>query len=149
MKVSKKVSVAGQFAKLGQDFDEGDEITILNGGDIITGEFGDRHAFKIKTKNGERILSFNQTSLNYLIEAYGDETDTWVNKNAKVWVIDQNVSGKIRAVVYLTAPDWKKVRVNGELKFVPSKTVATDYPPNETSVDEIDEAFEQGIKDIT
>lgn len=140
MKVSKRVSVAGQFAKLGQDFDEGDEITILNGGDITTGEYGERHTFKIKTKNGERIMSFNQTSLNYLIDAYGDDTDAWVGKNAKIWVVDQSIQGKIKAVTYLTAPDWKKVRVNGELKFMPA-TKTIEYPENNLG----DSSFEQDV----
>lgn len=122
MKIEKHVSVAGQYAKLGVDFEEGDTFIILNGGDITTGQFGEQHTFKIDTKNGERNMSFNQTSLNYLIDAYGGDTDEWIKKTPKVWVVDQNVQGKIRAVVYLTDPSWKKVRVNGELKFVPIDT---------------------------
>ena len=122
MQITKKVSVAGQYAKLGVDFDEGDSITILNGGDITTGQFGEQHTFKVETKNGERNMSFNQTSLNYLIDAYGGDTDEWVKKAVKIWVVDMNVQGKMRAVAFLTDPSWKKVRVNGELKFVPSDT---------------------------
>lgn len=120
MKVTKKVSVGGQWAKLGKDFDEGDVLQLVSAGETVSGEFGDRLMFKVKTKNGELNLSFNQTSINHLIDAYGDNTSAWEDKNVKVWVVDQNVQGKIRGVVYLTAPDWKKVRVNGELKFVPS-----------------------------
>src|SRR3990167_11284987 len=120
MQITKKVSVAGQYAKLGVDFDEGDSITILNGGDITTGQFGEQHTFKVETKNGERNMSFNQTSLNYLIDAYGGDTDEWVKKAVKIWVVDMNVQGKMRAVAFLTDPSWKKTRVNGELKFVPS-----------------------------
>lgn len=120
MKITKKISVAGQYAKLGVDFDEGDNLTILNGGDITTGQFGEQHTFKVKTKNGEKNLSFNQTSLNYLFDAFGDDSESWVNKEVKVWVVDMNVQGKMRAVAFLTDPTWKKVRVAGELKFIPA-----------------------------
>lgn len=138
MIISKKVSVAGQFAKLGTDFDEGDELTILNGGDVTTGQYGEQHTFKIKTKNGDRNMSFNQTTLNYLIDAFGENTDGWAGKNVKVWVVDMNVQGKMRAVAFLTHPSWKKTRINGELKFVPptapSKIPGTnvDYPTEES-----------------
>jgi hypothetical protein len=130
MKITKKVSVAGQYAKLGTDFDEGDNITILNGGDITTGQYGEQHTFKVNTKNGERNMSFNQTTLNYLIDAYGDDTEAWAGKEVKVWVVDMNVQGKMRAVAFLTAPDWKKTRVNGELRFVPT---------NQEPMSEVDE----------
>lgn len=130
------MSVAGQFAKLGRDFDEGDTLVILNSGDITTGQYGEQHTFKIKTKNGDLNMSFNQTSLNYLIDAYGDDTDGWVGKEAKVWVVDMNVSGVMRGVVFLTAPTWKKVRVNGELKFLPS-----DTKPEDQAADPLDDAF--------
>lgn len=119
MRVQKKISVSGEWAKVGVDFDEGDILEILSEGEITTGEYGDRHTFKIETRNGERNLSFNQTSLNQLIDAWGDDTATWKGKKAKAWILDMNVSGKIRAVVFLTAPNWIKRRVDGEVKFVP------------------------------
>ena len=137
MKITKKVSVAGQYAKLGVDFDEGENITILNGGDITTGQFGEQHTFKVNTKNGERNMSFNQTSLNYLIDAYGEDTDSWVNKAVKVWVVDMSVQGKMRAVAFLTDPSWKKVRVNGELKFVQSDTAPEKQTDDEINPSEI------------
>jgi hypothetical protein len=141
MILTKKVSVAGQFAKLGRDFDEGDEMTILDGGTTITGKFGDRQAFLLKTKNGDRNLSLNQTSINYLIDAYGPDTQQWVGKNVKTWVVDMSVQGEIKAVVILTAPDWKKVRVDGKLKFIPSTKQALEYPENDVSPDDIERAF--------
>ena len=102
--------------------------------------FGPQDTFKIKTKNGERNMSFNQTSVNYLIDAYGEDTDKWVNKNVKVWIVDMNVQGKMRGVAFLTAPDWKKTRINGELKFVPTNPQTTVYPEG-GNPDAIDEAF--------
>lgn len=120
MKVTKKTSVAGQYAKLGTDFEEGDIIKILNGGDIVTTEYGDSIVFKIETKNGERNMRMNQTSQNYIIDAFGDESSDWVGKEVKVWVFDMNISGKMKAVIFLTAPTWIKTRIGGEVKLVPS-----------------------------
>lgn len=141
MKITKKISVAGQFAKLGVDFDEGDVLTILNSGDITTGQFGEQHTFKIKTKKGDRNMSFNQTSLNYLIDAFGEDTETWINKEIKVWVVDMNVQGKMRAVAFLTDPTWKKVRVNGELRFIPTVEKTPESGIIETDEEETDIPF--------
>ena len=117
MKVQKKVSIQGEWAKAKVDLDNGDIIKVIDGGKIVPGDYGERHVFKVETKNGEKLLSFNQTTMNYLIDAFGEETDSWAGKEVKVWLIKSNVSGKIRNVVYLTAPDW----VEGEDGF---------YPPN-------------------
>lgn len=106
MKIQKKVSVSGEFAKVGEDIKDGDIIKILDGGTVISGTFGDRQAFKIETKNGEKILSFNQTSLNNLIDALGDETESWIGKEAKVFTVKQMIDGKLKNVVYLTGKDW-------------------------------------------
>jgi hypothetical protein len=143
MKVLKKISVGGAFAKLGKDFEEGDVITFASEGEMVPGEFGEKLTFKIKTKGSDekKNLSLNQTSVNYLIDAYGDDTTSWIGKQVKVWVVDQNVSGKIRAVVYLTDPTWRKVRENGELKFLPSgleKSKVEDEDAEEEDDDGID-----------
>lgn len=106
MKVTKKMSIKGDWAKAKEDINEGDIITISNEGEVITGEYGDRNVFKVETKNGERLLSFNQTSMNNLIDEYGDETNQWVEKKVKVWIIKSMVAGKMRNVIYLTPPNW-------------------------------------------
>ena len=69
--------------------------------------------FKVETKNGIKNLSFNQTTINYLIDAFGEETNEWQGEKVKVWLIKSNVGGKIRDIVYLTHPDW----VEGEDGF--------------------------------
>jgi len=106
MKVNKKTTLSGEWAKIKEDIDNGNIITIKNEGEVISGDYGDRNVFKVETKNGEKLLSFNQTSVNYLIDVYGDETAQWIGKKIKVWVVKSNVGGKIRNIAYLTAPDW-------------------------------------------
>ena len=106
MKVEKKTSL-GAFAKFGEDFNDGDILQILNEGALDdSGDFGPKMVFQVRLPNGEsKNLNFNQTSMNYLIESFGDETLDWKGKEIKVWAVSQMVSGKMRKVVYLTAPD--------------------------------------------
>ena len=106
MKIQKIVRAQGEFAKVGVDIKDGDLVTVLDTGTIVTGDYGDRHVFKIKTVNGEKVLTFNQTSLNNIIDGYGDETETWVGKQVKLWIIRQMVSNKLTNVVYITPSDW-------------------------------------------
>lgn len=107
MKIQKRVSVQGEWAKAKEDFNTGDLIEILNEGLTMEGDYGPRQVFKINTKNGEKNLSFNQTSINNLVDAYGDDTKKWVGKKANTEIIKSNVSGKLVNVVYLFGEDWK------------------------------------------
>lgn len=107
MKAKKKTSVGGEWAKKGVDYSNGDVVKIVNGGSIVSGDYGDRHVFSIRTKNGEKNQTFNQTSMNACIDAFGEETEEWIGKDVKVTIVKQNVSGKFIDVVYLAHPDWE------------------------------------------
>ncbi|MEI6580824.1 MAG: hypothetical protein WCO07_01485 [bacterium] len=139
MKLHKKTSIAGEWAKPKEDINQGDVIEILNEGATVSGEYGDRQVFKIKTKNGEKNLSFNQTSLNYLIDAYGDDTKTWVGKKANVTIIKMNVSGKFRDIVYIYGIGWemqedgsvKKIGVQGAVQ------TSVEYPEDDINPEDI------------
>ena len=120
MKVSKKVSIQGQFARViltpkdraegltEKDLDivDGNEITILTGGEPTVGKYGEQIVYKVNTRNGERNLSINQTSVNALIDAFGDETEGWVGKRVTANLIKALVSGTMRNVVYLVPTGW-------------------------------------------
>lgn len=106
MKVEKQVSVQGDWVQKNKDIEDGDKIEILSEGNVVEGEYGERTVFKVETKNGEKLMSFNQTSINNLVDAWGNETKDWIGKDAKVWLNRESVGGKMRYVAYLTAPDW-------------------------------------------
>ena len=82
MKVQKKISIQGEWIDKSKDVKDQDIIKILNEGETIPGDYGDREVFKVETKNGEKLLSFNQTTINNLIDAWGDETEKWIGKEA-------------------------------------------------------------------
>jgi hypothetical protein len=125
MKLQKIVRAQGEFAKPNQDFKDGDILTILDSGQIITGNYGDQHVFGIKTPSGDKILGFNQTSINNLIDEFGEDTDKWVGQEIKVFLITQSVSGQMKKVCYLTPVSWDMVEDDkGNLKFAKKDNVS-------------------------
>lgn len=136
MKVTKKISVGGNWAKVGEHINDGDRLKLLDGGQIVSGEFGDRRAFKILTMNREEFnLSFNQTSMNNLIDAWGDETDNWKDKIVKVFVVKQMIEKKLKNVAYLAPENWT---MNQDGEFVnPEKDKAEEYPKDDINPDDI------------
>ena len=120
---TKKLSVSGEYAKKGVDYNHGDILMILNEGQKVTGNFGEQDVFRVKTKNGEKNLTFNQTSLNNIIDAFGPDAKNWVHKEVKVWLILQSVSGEMKRVTYLTAADWILDESDDNIRFISQKQV--------------------------
>ena len=137
----KKTSIAGDWAKVKVDINNGDVLEILTEGTIVSGEFGDRQVYKVKTVNGEKNLSFNQTSLNNMIDAYGDDSKAWVGKKAFVTVIKMNESGKFRYIVYLVGEGWE-MQDDGSVKKIGSQGTVkmpegVDYPEEDINPEDI------------
>ena len=135
----KKVSIGSPFAKKGTDIKEGDVITLCSEGKIIDGQFGPQSIFEIKNVDGaDLVLAINQTSINALVEAFGDESVSWVGKRIKVHVIRQNVAGKFIPVYYV-APEGYEM---GESGFEKSESmVATNTQMYEESVNVADSPY--------
>jgi|SRR3990167_7336278 len=127
MKVSKKTTIAGAWAKKGEDIVNGDVITIVNGGSIVSGDYGDREVFNVATKNGQKNLAFNQTSMNACIDAFGDDTEKWIGQKVKITIIKQNVAGKFIDVVYIAHPGWE-LGENGFANLNEQKIEEKDLP---------------------
>lgn len=134
MKIQKVIRAQGEFAKVNVDFRDGDSLVIKDEGQIINGDFGDRHVFKVLTKNGDRNLSFNQTSLNNLVDAYGEDTRNWIGKKMTAFVIKQMVGEGLKNVCYLAGEGWT---MTDEGKFLPPRSTPKvggtdmDYPIND------------------
>jgi hypothetical protein len=114
MILKKKTSMGGAFARkkaydyegksYEADIKDGDLVKILTEGETAQGEFGEQFVVKIETRNGEKNLALNQTSVNNLVDAFGEDSANFVGKTAKVWVIKAMVSGKLQNVAYLAHP---------------------------------------------
>ena len=131
MKVQKIIRAQGEYAKKKEDIKDQDVIMIQDEGQLVTGDYGDRMVFKIETRNGDKNLSFNQTSMNNLIEVFGDETKSWIGKKVKVWIVKAMVSGKFQDIVYLADPSYVMA---DDGRFYSTKTTTNndDIPVIET-----------------
>ena len=104
----KKVSSGVRFFKKGEDIKDGDIITIANEGEQEEGKWGTQEVFLVKKdEDTEGNVNFNQTTLNNLIDAYGNDSEKWIGKEIKVWINRENVAGQQRKVLYFTHPDVK------------------------------------------
>ena len=97
----------GAWAKKGEDIKDQDIIVILNEGrEDDSGDYGPRQVFLVRLMNGEeKNVAFNQTSINNLVEGFGENSVNWVGKRVKVWLVRQNVAGKFQQVLYVSHPN--------------------------------------------
>lgn len=116
MKLQKKTNVGGAFARkeayeyegtqYEADIQDGDTVKILNKGEVVTGEYGDQYVFSIETRNGAKNASFNQSSINVLVEELGEETEGWVGKEIKVLTKKGVYAGKKAIACYFVTEGW-------------------------------------------
>ena len=93
------------------DVNDGDVITFLNAGEIKDVDFSRsrdgsdvRKVLQIDVSlpdGKEKIVTINKTSRKSLSTKYGADTEDWVEKEAKVVILKQNVGGTIKDVIYL------------------------------------------------
>ena len=108
------------------DLKTGDIVKILDSGEVETGNFGEQTVFKIKTRNGDKKLSFNQNTINVLVQELGENTENWVNKDVNVLLSKQLIAGKKCIVPYLVVAGWS-LDEYGELV---KQTPTTQFPEN-------------------
>ena len=122
----KKISV-GAFLKKGDDYKDGDFLTIANEGEQIEGEFGMQNVFLMKLKDGkEGNVSFNQTSMNNIIDSYGEDSVKWIGREVKITAILSNVQGKMIKVYYFLSPQTILDEETG--KFIIQKDADIEIP---------------------
>jgi len=88
------------------DLQHGDVVTILDGGVVEEGKFGDSHNFQIETRNGKKKLSFNQKSVNVLVDSWGDESEEWIGKKVNIILKKDVIAGKKVKIVYIVPDGW-------------------------------------------
>ena|SRR5581483_4008922 len=127
MRIQKTSSIDGKWAKVGADIKDGDRLKILDAGTIDnTGQFGPKKVFKIMTtRKDEFNLGLNQTSLNNLVDGFGEETEAWVGKVVKAFVVRQMIGDGLKNVLYLAPEDWT---MDEDGKFVPPYVEPAERP---------------------
>lgn len=93
-----------------EDVKQGDLITFIDGGAYVpsakyTYEDGTpRKDFLIKVthNNIEKDFRINATNKKLLIKAFGDETNEWAGKTAKLATADIMVSGKLMKTIMIS-----------------------------------------------
>lgn len=103
---ARKLSYEWEGTKYEADLQNGDTVKILDAGTIEQGQFGEQKNFKIKTRNGEKKLAFNQQTQNVLAEELGDESENWVGKDVKVILKKDTIAGKKVIIPYLITEGW-------------------------------------------
>lgn len=89
------------------DIVNGDVVKILNAGVIEPSQFGEKHYFKILTRNGEKKTPFNQSSLNVLATELGDESEEWVGNDVRVVTKKDVIAGKKQTIAYFVTEGWE------------------------------------------
>ena len=128
MYYTKKVSV-GQFLKKGEDYKANDVVEIAREGKAIEGDYGIRQVFLIKLADGrEGNVNFNQTTINNLVDGFGNDSVKWIGKKVKVEAVLSNVQGKMIKVYYFLHPDTILNEASGE--FVIGKAMSDEEKMN-------------------
>jgi len=108
------------------DLENGDVVKILDSGETEIGNFGEQTVFKIKTRNGDKKLSFNQATINVLVQEFGEDTEQWINKDVNVILSKKIIAGKKAIVPYLVTKEWQ-IDEYGELYKLNNSEQKTDF----------------------
>jgi len=124
------------------DLKDGDIVPILDGGVEEEGNWGKQVNFKIKTRNGDKKMGFNQATINVLVTEFGGDTSKWIGKEVKVILQKKLIGGKKSIVAYLVTEGWS-LDEYGELVKEGAQKPADDdidtieYPDEKIDAEEI------------
>ena len=138
MKIQKVIRARGEFAKKGEDVKDGDIVTVLNEGEWIEGQFGQQFVVKVQTRNGEKNVNFNQTSINILHDEFGDDTAKWIGREVLIRVKKDTVAGKKVDIYYFVTPDWEFDEYRELVRTTQkSEVVDPNYPQEDIKPEDI------------
>lgn len=103
-----KVKIESAFLKPDENIKDGDIITFLDEGWEEENEaFGKRQmVITVITPDMEKKkCNLNNTSKLNMRQAYGEDSKSWVSKEARVNIVKQMVGKTMKSVVYLSHPE--------------------------------------------
>lgn len=117
MKMIKKINIGGAFTRKEDytyegvnyeaDIQNNDIVKILSEGEVLVGQYGEQQVFKIETRNGDKNYKINQTSVNILVDEFGDDSKDWIGKEVKVLTQKGTFGGERGIASYLVVDGWK------------------------------------------
>ena len=141
MRINVEPSISGDWGKIGVDVRDGDRLQVRNAGQQIEGQFGPQFVFKVmNTKKKEFNIAFNKTSRNNLARVFGGETEDWLKKVIKAFVVKQMVGEGLKNVLYLAPEGWE-MNEDGEF-FNPAQE---DEPKANLDPKAIDDAMDDEV----
>ena len=103
---ARKEAYEYEGTKYEADIQDGDTVTIKDEGRIEDGTYGEQHKFAIETRNGDKRASFNQSTINILVDAFGSDSKDWVGKKVNVLTKKTVIANKKVTVVYFVTDGW-------------------------------------------
>jgi len=102
MKYTKKEGVSGAWLKA-DDVEDGTLIKIVSETNPVPGQYGDQDVCKVRVKGKEGTfnLSLNRTTIHALIDAFGEDSASWVDIPLSTHKEKMTVSGRRVNVLYL------------------------------------------------
>ena len=69
---------------------------------VVQGDIKSKLILPIKLSNGKvRDWIPNKTSIKFMVNLWGDETDQWLGKTARFVLTNQNVRGEMKDVIFV------------------------------------------------
>lgn len=123
--------------KYDADIKHGDTVEILDAGIVESHpQYGNTHKFLIKTRNGDKRASFNQSSLNLLVDEFGDDSETWKGKKVNVLIKKTMIANERRIVAYFVTNGWS-LDDYGDLVKEGANKADTSFPEEEINPEDI------------
>lgn len=125
---ARKIAYEYEGVKYRPDVQNGDMVTILDSGSTVVGQYGEQHNHRITTKNGDRLVTLNQASINVLVDEFGADGENWVNKEVKVLTKKDTIAGKKVIILYLVTDGWTLDEYGELTKDGQSQDIEDDEP---------------------
>lgn len=141
-----------EFAKKGNGMDVQNGDIVVISGDVVERDnrFNPEEKqknIKLRTRNGDRYMNLNQTSINILIKEYNSkETADWVGRKVKVILKPDIVAGKRVLIGYLVGLTWELDEYGALVDTMTAGEATQTAPDEEIPTINLDEDKKDEIK---
>lgn len=133
MEYKKSSTIQGEWIKAGE-LQNGVFIKLVSEAKPIQGEYGEQNVAQAKIKgfDGVKNVRLNKTTINGLIDAYGEDSANWTDKVLVAYIEKALVGGKRVTILYLVPENWElKENTEGYLEVVNPNNDSTQKAPED------------------